>query len=845
MITSTTSIARPRSYRVFIRLALIGITVIVLAVAGVAAWFLATARLALPQIDGTMALAGLHSPASVARDAQGVPHITAATLEDLFFTQGYVTAQDRLWQMDMLRRYAAGELAEVLGSSQVEHDRQQRTLLMREVAANAAARLSPRDRAFFEAYAQGVNAYLASQKHLPVEFHLLGYQPRPWTVTDSFLVASTMLQRLTLTKLPNQLSREKISAHLSPELAADLYPNSSWRDHPPVSAPGQDEILPAGQEGEEDEEQRESAAPAKPAPAPRRRRVRRHVHPARRVLKTGAPGRCEWPGANCETQQSFSTPDPQLATELYPGSNNWVVSGAHTVSGKPLLSNDMHLGHQIPNVWYETQLTSGSFDVAGVSLPGVPMVVVGHNQRIAWGFTNLGAAVADFFVESFNQRGEYLTPDGWRQPEHRHEVIHVRGHRTQSLEVTVTRHGPIVSALYRGESRMLALKWIGYDPGAVEVPLFDMDSAQNWEQFREALRHFGSPAQNVVYADIDGHIGYQATGKIPMRTAGDGSTPVSGADNGHEWTGYIPFEQLPSVFDPPSGVLATANGRITPDGFPLAVSNEWGSSYRTERIVHVLGSDRKLAPADMLALQTDVESDFDRFCAQRLVYSIDHSPQASARVRQAAELMRDWDGRISTDSAAATIVARSRQQLQRLLLEPKIGEMWRDYQWSMAPVWLENMLLLQPAQWLPAGYASWDELSAAAVNAAVSQPDAPRDLKDWRWGKDNFVDVEHPLFAGLPLFRRWTGTGRQAQSGSGVTVKQVGTHFGPSERMTVDFANLDGSTLNLVNGQSGQIFSPHYMDQWRAWYEGTTFVLPFSAAAVDRARTHLLTLEPK
>jgi penicillin amidase len=247
----------------------------------------------------------------------------------------------------------------------------------------------------------------------------------------------------------------------------------------------------------------------------------------------------------------------------------------------------------------------------------------------------------------------------------------------------------------------------------------------------------------------------------------------------------------------------------------------------------------------MLALQTEIYSDVDRFCAQRFVYSLDHANGVSARARQAAELMRAWDGRVTADSAAASIVAASRHELKRLLLTEILGDSWEEYQWFMSPVWLEDMLLRQPEEWLPSRYATWDDLLAAAVEAAIGRSDAPHNLNSWHWGEEQRVSLQHPLFGRIPLLRHWTGTGRFDQSGNGFTVKQVGSHFGPSERMTVDFSNLDGSTLNIVTGQSGQIFSQHYMDQWRAWYEGRTFPLPFTAAAVQRNAVHSLVLEPK
>ncbi|MFB3813452.1 MAG: penicillin acylase family protein [Terriglobales bacterium] len=817
-----------RTRRLVLRAALALVVVAVVAGASFATWFYWAARASLPQVAGRLAVAGLTAPVTVVRDAQGVPHIVAANLDDLFFAQGFVTAQDRLWQMDMVRRYAAGEMSEVLGSGFLKHDRRQRTLLTRVAAENAAAHLSPRDRGHFEAYARGVNACITSQEHLPIEFRVLRYRPRPWTVTDSFLVAINMVQMLNLETLGHELAREKITARLAPELAADLYPNSSWRDHPPVSAPGQDEFMPA------DEKQRQ---PEEPQPERRRRR---------RPLQV----------------TELRTDNWQLTTsdELVPGSNNWVVSGAHTVSGKPLLANDMHLGHQIPNVWYEAHLSSGAFDVAGVTLPGLPYVIVGHNQRIAWGFTNVGPNTADLFIETFNERGEYLTPDGRQQPERRQEIIRVRRNmlstatRDVPLTVIVTRHGPIVTAIQPGETRPLALKWALHDPATMQVPFFDMNMAQNWTEFRAALARFTAPAQNVVYADMDGHIGYQLAGMIPMRASGDGALPVSGSDNAHEWTGYIPFDKLPSVFDPPSGILATANGRVTPDGYPYSISTEWGSPYRTERIYRVLGSGKKLAAAGMLALQADIYSEFDRFCAQRFTYAVDHAARPSARAKEAAELMRTWDGQITAGSSAAVIVAKTRRQLTRLLLGPHLGPGsedplhpggWQVYRWFMSSAWLENVLLHRPQRWLPSNYATWEDLIAAAVDAAVTQPDVPRDLRQWRWGKEIPLNLQHPLFGDIPMLGRWTGTGRWEQSGSGFTVKQVSSRIGPSQRMTVDFSNFDASTLNIVNGQSGQVFSRHYMDQWKAWYEGTTFPLPFSAGAVQKAKVQELVLEPK
>jgi penicillin amidase len=536
------------------------------------------------------------------------------------------------------------------------------------------------------------------------------------------------------------------------------------------------------------------------------------------------------------------------------GSNNWVVSGAHTVSGKPLLSNDMHLGHQMPNLWYEAHLRCGNFDVAGVTLPGAPYVIVGHNQRIAWGFTNVGPTVNDVYVETFNSDGQYLTPAGWKPAEHRSEIIRVKGKPDVTVDVVSTRHGPIVSELVPGETRKLALRWTLYD--GVRNSLFDVDAAQNWEEFRRAFSQFDAPGQNVVYADVDGNIGYQATGKVPIRTSGDGSLPENGSDDAHEWTQYIPFEKLPSVYNPPSGIIGTANARIAPDGYPYSISMEWEAPWRAARIYKVLESGKKFSAADMLALQTDTYSEFDRFCAERFVYAVDHASSASPRTKQAADILRAWDGRMMADSPAPTLAYRARRELTRLLLEPKLGGApadpkqaestlnWKSYHWAMQSVWLENVLSHQPKRWLPESYASYEELLSAAVEAAVTGTDAPRDLSAWKWGTFNAVEIEHPILGRIPVLRRWAGPGEQPQSGSGYTLKAVTPTHGPSERMTVDLSDLDRSTLNLVTGEAGNLLSPYYMDQWKAWYGGVTFPLPFSAQAVEKAGVHQLLLLP-
>ena len=795
---------------------------LVLLAAGALAYAYFIARSALPQLDGTLRVKGLSAPVKVTRDGHGVPVIEAANLDDLFLAQGYVTAQDRLWQMDIMRRFASGELSEILGEDTLKIDREQRILGLRAAAKKSLQMASPRDRSYFDAYARGVNAFAESHESgLPLEFRILKYRPKPWQAEDSIVIANQMVKDLNYYTFGDTLARAKILARLGPELTADLYVNRSWHDRPPtVMRQDLNDQQNQGNPNDEDEDNADDG-------------------PDNAVTRNRGAGTEIWAQHNPEAVN---------------GSNNWVVSGAHTVTGKPLLSNDMHLGHQMPNLWYEAHLKASNLDVAGVTLPGMPYVIVGHNQRIAWGFTNVGPTVTDAFIENFNAQGSYQTPKGWLPPEHRTEVIHVKDKPDVTVDVKITRHGPIITDIIPGETRQVALRWTLYD--GLHMVFFDVDAAQNWEEFRKAFSELDAPGQNVVYADVDGNIGYQTTGRVPIRAAGDGSVPVSGADDAHEWTSSIPFDKLPNIYNPSSGVIATANGRITPDKYPYSVSAHWEAPWRTERIYHVLESGRKFGTTDMLALENDVHSENDLFAAERFVYAIDHVAKPSPRAKEAAELMRNWDGRMYASSAAATIANRSAQELTRLLLEPRLGPApqdpqqqettlnWKTYKWQMRTVWLQNILLHQPKRWLPEKYSNYDELLTAAVEAALNRPEAPKDLGSWHWGTVNAVEIEHPVLGKIPLVGRWAAPGVNEQSGSGYTVKAVTLHHGPSERFTANLADLDQSTLNTVTGQGGNFLSPYYMDQWKAWYEGSTFPLPFTSQAVEASGKHRLVLEP-
>jgi penicillin amidase len=377
------------------------------------------------------------------------------------------------------------------------------------------------------------------------------------------------------------------------------------------------------------------------------------------------------------------------------------------------------------------------------------------------------------------------------------------------------------------------------------MPLYQLNVASNWTEFSAALETWSWPTQSVVYSDDQGHIAYHAIGKVPIRGLRDAPIPLDLMNGRFEWDGYIPFDQMPNAVDPPSGFLATANSRVSSEKFPISLTDEWVDPYRIERIYKSLQGREQLKPADMLAVQTDVYSEVDQELGQRFAYAIDHTPGADDRLKKAADLMRSWDGKLTTDSAAASIVTQTRRALWPMILEPKLGkEIAAEYHWSESNFAEEEIIMRAKADWLPFYYKNWDALLTDAVRKGMAQGKAPADVARWSYGSWHVVDVEHPLAKFLPTIGRMAGTGEQPQSGDTTTVKQVGRDFGPSQRFTMDWSSIDGSTENIVLGESGNPLSPYFRDQWNAWYGGTTFAFPFTSSAVAAQTQHTLRLLP-
>ncbi|MBI4462483.1 MAG: penicillin acylase family protein [Acidobacteria bacterium] len=789
---------------------LLVLVLILVAALGAVGWFYWRLWRALPTYEGEVRLAGVAARVTVLRDARGVPHVSAETLEDLLFAQGYLTAEERFWQMELLRRTARGEASEILGRAFLESDKSNRILGLGDVAERAAESLDSESRTHLEAYARGVNAYLETHRtRLPLEFLLLRYEPRPWTPADSLAVALN-LYKLLSTSWPGELLRAKVTEKVGPALARDLYVSRSAWDHP-LAEPGE---------------------------RPRRRE-------RRRVYLAG----CRHPASELTAQFRPWLQEGVASEAQAAGSNNWVVAGARTASGLPLLANDPHLPHMLPAVWFAIHLQSPELDVAGVSLPGLPFVVLGHNQRIAWGMTNLYPDVQDLYLERFHptEPYRYRTPTGWQTAGRRLEMIQVRGEADVEVEALRTRHGPIV---HDDGGEKLALRWTALEPEMLSFPFYEINRAQNWEEFRAALSLFSGPTQNVVYADVEGNIGYYGAGHVPIRRRGRGEVPVAGEVADFDWVRIIPFPEMPQAFNPPMGILATANNRVVPDGYSHYLTDRWDAPYRVARRYDVLENQTGFRPQDFLQLQGDLLSQPDLFLAQSLVATASaettETPETPA-LREAVEILRTWDGQMRAHEAAPLLTTETRRVLLENLLRPRLGDDWDDYSWSAHPLFLENVLRERPARWLPEAYADYDALLRSSLATAVERLRAEfpsRTLRSLRWGERLQVRFRHPLGARLPRwFDRWFNLGGP-QSGGRYAVKQMTRGIGPSMRMVIDLADFDQSVLNITVGQSGHPLSPHYRDQFRAWDAVESFPFPFSDAAVAAAARYRLHLLP-
>jgi penicillin amidase len=787
----------------------------------------------LPQVDGAVSLPGLQQAVTVDRDQWGVPHIRAASLEDVVEAQGYVMAQDRLWQMDLLRRVARGQLSEILGPTTVKIDKEFRTLGFARAAERDVSILDAEPRRLIEAYARGVNKFIEQHhKSLPLEFSLLRYEPQPWRPSDTLAISGYMYRTLTDT-WERELNRAKVVELAGADRSKDLFSQEAAMDHFVVgdpNAPNDGSQRSAADADDEDDDDME--------PDP--------------VLKASFDGK-----------KKIATPEsaPDLTTALLPsirefleesqteirqslGSNNWVVSGAHTSTGKPLLANDTHLELTIPSIWYEVHLTAPGLNVRGFTLPGAPLVIIGHNDHIAWGFTNNGADVQDLYIETVNPAAadEYRVKGAWTKAHIIDETIVVKGQADEHLTVMVTRHGPVV---HREGDKAYTLRWTATEPGGLANSYNWIGKANNWGEFRNLMKHVWGPGQNAVYVDVEGNIGYIMAARVPIRKKGHGEVPVPGDTDDYEWSGYIPFEQLPQALNPESGLIATANARVVGPNYNPYLTDRWEEPYRTARIYDLLHDRHDLRPEDMLKVQTDTYSYPHVFIADQLLAAVKTGKPKDLRAQKLIEGLKDWNGIADANSPEVSFLQATRRAAINMLVEPFLGKETAIYQWR-STAFLQKILTDRPAKWLPPTYKNYDEMLAAAADRAVEQlakQSGNEKTEDWAWKRFNSLDMFHPL--GRAGVLKWfLSITDKPQSGTTYSVRAPTKTHGPAMRFVANPGDWDNSILLIPAGQSGQPGSSHYSDQFSYWYEGKPIFAPFSDAAEARARKHTLALEP-
>lgn len=800
--------------------------------AGLAGWWLL--RRALPQLDGVASLPELKREVSVERDLWGVPTIRAEFLEDLVTAHGYVHAQDRLWQMDLLRRVAAGELSEIFGAATLETDRGHRILGLRPAAERTVREMPAETRSLLEAYARGVNRSIEQQRgRLPCEFLVLRYMPRPWTPVDTALVGAYMHEVLS-TSWRAELNHARVLARVGEERARELYVVDSPLDR----------FLVGDTKGKKPKSET-AAGQSRQDPSGRDPRYNR----GRDEHRASVEYRPKVSGSSSDERESAAEFLRHFEEEIaaLAGSNNWVVSGQHTYSGKPLLANDTHLPLDLPCIWHLVHLQAPGWTVKGFALPGVPLVIIGHNERIAWGFTNNGADVQDLYAETMNPQNQklYRANGAWVEAEVRRELIKVRGRPNDSVEVMITRHGPVVE---RDGNTAYALRWTATEPGGLDYAFPLLGRAQNWQEFLAVLQQVPGPAQNVVYADVEGNIGFAVAGKVPVRKKGDGSLPVLGDTADYEWTGSIPFEELPQVLNPPDGIIATANAKVAGPGYRWHLTDRWEAPYRTARIYDLLSGTRRLRPQDLIRIQTDLVSLPNLFLAEelRLAATAQPSALADARTKELLQRLEGWKGEALASSVETAFVEFMRRALLRNLLRPYLGEDTGLYRWRRSGDFVEKVLRERPAHWLPKSFPTYDHVLLASADEAVRELESESgssDLREWRWGRFMRLAMSHPLGRSRWL-QGWLGAPRVEQNGTSFTVKQTGPNFGPAMRFVADLADWDRSLMNITFGQSGQLLSPHYRDHFAVWLEGRGLPSAFSDAARQKVQRHSLRLVP-
>jgi len=847
--------------------ALIALVIIAVLVGAVGTYYLKSyvpntiAPKSYPQLDGELKVAGLNGAVDIYRDRMGIPHIYASTPHDLFFAQGYIHAQDRFWQMDFWRHIGSGRLSEMFGQGQVKTDSFLRTLGWQQVAEQEYASLSPESKAILDAYTDGVNAYI--QDRTPIELSLeyliltgllnRGYTIEPWTPVNSLTWGKSMAWDLG-GNLDSEIERAILLKTLTLKQLAELYP--PYPEDYPVIVPTTGGNV-SNAEG--------SKLVAQDL----------DIQPATLNLQPVAD--------NIVLLDSVLGPRGSGI-----GSNSWTVSGKLTATGMPLLANDLHLSIQMPSIWYQNSLhcqpksDACPFEVTGFSFAGVPGVVAGHNEDIAWGYTNLGPDVQDLFIERVNpdNPNQYEVDGRWANFETRQETIQVGGGDPVELTVRLTRHGPVVSDTYGAlkdqvdpkkkpeatpfkdkagitlpENYVIALSWTALSPSTPFDAIWGFNKAQNWDEFRSAARDFHVPAQNLLYADTQGNIGYQTPGDIPIRKKGDGTLPVPGWNSEYDWSGYIPYEELPYAYNPESGYIVTANNQANPRDYPFLITRDWNYGQRAARIVDMIqNAPGKIDAAYIQSMHGDSKN-LNAEVLVPILLSLELD-QELAPVRD--QFLASWDYQEHASSQSAAVFESF---WANLLTDTFKDDLPEDYWPGGGSRWYEVMrnLVKQPdSLWwddkeTEPMVETRDDMFVRAFEETVTQmiKDYGRDLAKWpQWGELHSATFRNQALgdSGIGPIEALFNRGPYNTGGSDSVVDATGWTVGesfqvnslPSEREIVDLGNLDASLASHTTGQSGHAFDRHYADMAPMWADVQYYPMWWEQASVEAdAESHL------
>lgn len=775
--------------------------------AGVTGWF--WLKTSLPQTDGSVETAAVGADTEIIRDDNGVPHIFAKTAGDAYAALGYVHAQDRLWQMETMRRLGAGRLSEIFGSATVHVDRYSRTFALYRLAEIQVGRMTDDERAVLEAYARGVNAYLETHGGaLPPEFVLMRHEPEPWRPADSLVWAKIMAMQLSI-NWRRELLRWRLARKLTPEEIRELWPE-----------------------------------PDVDVPVAISDRLRASLLPLDRLART--------------VPEEFSALD---------ASNAWVLDGNLTGTGKPILTNDPHLGLDAPIIWYLAHVQAPGLSLTGATAPGVPILILGHNGHVAWGMTTTGGDVEDLFIEDIDPENpdRYLTPDGPKAFEQREEAIHVRNADPVTVRVRETRHGPVISDILQdddednsqlGSKHVIALATTVLDPeDDTARALLKINHATDWSSFLEAARNFGTPQQNLFFADIAGDIGLIAPARIPIRRSGDGFMPVPGADGKHDWIGTVPFEELPQTHNPPIGYIANANNRLVDDNYPHFITGDWDSPWRGKRIEEVLHGTSGHTLDDSSRLLMDNLST----AARRVTPLLLAAPAKSQQAEKAKALLGEWDYQMERDRPEPLIYATWLKELMKEITAEKLGPMVRDLRRVSADFVIA--VLTRNQHWCTGG--DKDTATAESCNAKIATAldkslatiaqTQGKDMSAWRWGAAHRATFMHQLFSRIPVIDRLTETSIETDGGDYTLNRGQTAGFGDDPHRHVhgagfrgvyDLSDLARSRFTLATGQSGNPLSPHYRDQLVRWRDGGSFEIATDPASARARAVNTLVLKP-